>query len=119
MILILQVFSAIIFALFVWFSLIPALIRLPKYYHEKRLNDWIIKHRKEKDRNSLKHIEQCRRCKYCDYIYDKTRPVPECDKVYGPRGNYGVICRYKNPKPYSGKYIEDPGEICENFKMKE
>lgn len=113
------VFTGVLLALLMYNIGIPMILRLPNNINTMLLNYRMRKWQEERERNSLAHIEQCRGCKYCDYLYDKEHPVPEMDKSYSARGNYGVSCRYDNPFPYNAKYIEDPEEHCEHFKAKE
>lgn len=74
----------------------------------------------EKRRNEeiLRHLEQCKKCKFGGWIYDKERPTGD-DARYHNGATYGVCCYYGKKYPLDSTFKEDPGEKCNHYEPKE
>ena len=97
---------------------LPVALAIYQKSMESLENFWICREKKKRDEEILRHLEQCKTCKFGGWIYDKERPTGE-DARYHNGATYGVCCEYKKKAPFDSTFKADPGEKCEHYEKKE
>lgn len=105
-------------ALCLFFIGVPIFLAI-LHYALVSAQEWARRYRKEQHDNLIfQHLEQCKKCTYAGWIYDKDRPTGD-DARYFSGAQYGVSCHYGCHGPFDKNFIDDPGEICKHFEEME